>query len=171
MKFNLRMAFLIFVSACLLRVTTQAQRTATGVASVVNGFVISVSVTDPGSGYTSPPLVAFSGGGGEGARASATIANGAVSFITVTDAGSGYTSPPTVILTPVSTSDFTTGLIAYYPFNGDANDASPNGNNGIVQNAALTTDRFGATNKAYRFNGINSVITATNRNYLSFPNG
>ncbi|MCK4447097.1 MAG: hypothetical protein KAW56_08445 [Candidatus Marinimicrobia bacterium] len=37
----------------------------------------------------------------------------------------------------------TTGLIAYYPFNGNANDESVNGNDGTVVGATLTTDRFG----------------------------
>jgi len=35
------------------------------------------------------------------------------------------------------------GLVAYYPFNGNANDESGNGNNGTVNGATLTTDRFG----------------------------
>lgn len=35
------------------------------------------------------------------------------------------------------------GLIAHYPFNGNANDESGNDNNGIVSGATLTTDRFG----------------------------
>ncbi|MGD8780851.1 MAG: hypothetical protein PVH88_18035 [Ignavibacteria bacterium] len=50
------------------------------------------------------------------------------------------------------------GLIAYYPFNGNANDESGNGKNGIVLGAALTTDRFGSTNKAYTFDGVNDAI-------------
>jgi hypothetical protein len=32
------------------------------------------------------------------------------------------------------------GLVAYYPFNGNANDESGNGNNGTVNGAALTID-------------------------------
>ena len=51
------------------------------------------------------------------------------------------------------------GLVAYYPFNGNANDASGNGNNGTVNGAVLTTDRLGASNAAYSFNGSNSSIT------------
>lgn len=50
------------------------------------------------------------------------------------------------------------GLVGWWPFNGNANDNSGNGNNGIVENAALTTDRFGNPNAAYNFNGINSRI-------------
>ena len=33
-----------------------------------------------------------------------------------------------------------------------------NGNNGIVYNAMLTTDRFGNPNSAYAFNGSNAYI-------------
>jgi Concanavalin A-like lectin/glucanases superfamily/Secretion system C-terminal sorting domain len=49
-------------------------------------------------------------------------------------------------------------LVAYYPFNGNANDATTNGNNGTVNGATLTTDRFGNANSAYLFNGINNDI-------------
>ena len=45
----------------------------------------------------------------------------------------------------------TNGLVAYYPFNGNANDGSGNGNNGTVYGATLATDRFGFTNSAYSF--------------------
>jgi hypothetical protein len=33
--------------------------------------------------------------------------------------------------------DLTTGLVAYYPFNGNANDASGNGNNGTVNGSVV----------------------------------
>jgi len=46
------------------------------------------------------------------------------------------------------------GLVAFYPFNGNANDESGNLNNGTVNGATLTTDRFGNGNSAYNFNGI-----------------
>jgi Concanavalin A-like lectin/glucanases superfamily/Secretion system C-terminal sorting domain len=49
--------------------------------------------------------------------------------------------------------DLVSGLIAYYPFNGNANDESGNANNGTVSGATLTTDRFGHANSAYSFNG------------------
>jgi surface protein len=49
-------------------------------------------------------------------------------------------------------------LIAYYPFNGDANDASQNGNNGTVIGAELSEDRFGTQEAAYEFRGSNSYI-------------
>ncbi len=52
----------------------------------------------------------------------------------------------------------TNGLVAYYPFIGNANDASGNGNNGTVNGATLTTDRFGSANKAYNFDGSSSYV-------------
>ena len=42
-----------------------------------------------------------------------------------------------------------TGLVAYYPFNGNANDASVNGNNGTVNGATLDVDRFGNQRTIY----------------------
>ena len=53
----------------------------------------------------------------------------------------------------------TNGLVAYYPFNGNANDESENGNNGEVHNATLTSDRFGNPSSAFYFNGSSSYIS------------
>ncbi len=50
-------------------------------------------------------------------------------------------------------------LVAWYPFNGNANDESGNGHNGTVNGAVLTTDRFGNPNHAYSFDGITANIT------------
>ncbi len=57
----------------------------------------------------------------------------------------------------------TNGLVAYYPFNGNANDESGSGNNGTVNGATLTTDRLGASNTAYSFNGNGQYIQAPNK--------
>ena len=58
--------------------------------------VADVSVANGGTGYLEVPGVAFSGGGGSSAAATATIAGGAVTAITVTNTGTAYTSVPTV---------------------------------------------------------------------------
>jgi formylglycine-generating enzyme required for sulfatase activity len=50
------------------------------------------------------------------------------------------------------------GLVAYYPFNGNANDESGNANRGTVKGAKLATDRFGNQSRAYEFDGVNSSI-------------
>jgi hypothetical protein len=52
----------------------------------------------------------------------------------------------------------TDGLVGWWPFNGNANDESGNGNNGTVNGATLVVDRFGNESKAYNFNGTNSDI-------------
>lgn len=54
------------------------------------------TITAGGSGYTSPPTVAFSGGGGSGAAATAIEDAGVVTSITITNRGTGYTSAPTI---------------------------------------------------------------------------
>jgi hypothetical protein len=53
---------------------------------------------------------------------------------------------------------FASGLVAYYPFNGNANDESVYSNHGTVNGATLTTDRFGSANQAYQFDGVNDYI-------------
>jgi hypothetical protein len=62
------------------------------------------------------------------------------------------------------------GLVAYYPFNGNANDESGNGYNGVVMGATLTADRNGNSNNAYYFDG-NAQYIETNSNLpiSSFP--
>ncbi len=58
--------------------------------------------------------------------------------------------------------------VASYPFNGNANDASGNGNNGVLtgatSNPVLTADRFGNPNSAYEFGGY------FNKNWIRVPN-
>jgi uncharacterized delta-60 repeat protein len=49
------------------------------------------------------------------------------------------------------------GIVAYYPFNGDANDLSGNGFNGLVNGANLSSDRFGNGAKAYRFTSPQNI--------------
>jgi hypothetical protein len=56
----------------------------------------------------------------------------------------------------------TDGLVGYWPFNGNANDESGNANNGVVNGATLTTDRFGNTNKSFSFNGTSDFINLGN---------
>lgn len=44
------------------------------------------------------------------------------------------------------------GLIAWYPFNGNANDESGNNNNGVVNGAVLSNDRYNNPNSSFLFN-------------------
>jgi len=52
----------------------------------------------------------------------------------------------------------TEGLVAWYPFNGNANDESGNGYDGATQNVEPTLDRFGNENAAYEFDGESSYV-------------
>jgi hypothetical protein len=60
----------------------------------------------------------------------------------------------------------TNGLVGWWPFNGNANDESGNGNNGTVNGATLTADRFGDLDKAYYFDG-NDFIQVPNTSSIS----
>jgi hypothetical protein len=56
----------------------------------------------------------------------------------------------------------TNGLVGWWPFNGNANDESGNGNNGAVNGATLTSDRYGNAGSAFEFNGTNNWIEIGN---------
>lgn len=66
--------------------------------------------------------------------------------------------------------DLNRGLVAYYPFNGNANDASGNNNNPIFNNSSLTTDYFGVANSASLFNGLDNFIQIPHSSRLNFSN-
>jgi trimeric autotransporter adhesin len=57
------------------------------------------------------------------------------------------------------------GLVAYYPFNGNASDQISNSNYGTVNGASPGTDRFGFPNSAYYFDGVNNMITGKTYNW------
>lgn len=62
-----------------------------------------------------------------------------------------------------------TGIpVAYYPFNGDASDASGFGHHGVVRGAQLAQDRFGNANSAYVFDGDDDFIRVRNTYTLNF---
>lgn len=62
--------------------------------------VLTVAVTNGGTGYTTAPTVVFTPvSGGSGAAAVATVVSGVVTAVTVTDSGSGYAAAPTVSFT------------------------------------------------------------------------
>ncbi|WP_205509873.1 LamG domain-containing protein [Longitalea arenae] len=64
--------------------------------------------------------------------------------------------------------DLTKGLLAYYPFNGNFNDESGNGNNATAKNGAfLTTDMVGKASKAAGFDGINDYLIVPGNSKLN----
>lgn len=161
-RHSLLVGWLLLAVLFTTATTALAQRTATAVPTVVNGFVVSITLTDGGSGYSAAPTVTITGGNGSGATATATILNGAVNQVIVGNAGSGYTGAPVVSIAapPSPKPPFSDGLVAYWPFNGDATDATGNGHNGTVAGATLASDRFGSAGKAYQFGQNSAAITA-----------
>ena len=59
-------------------------------------FVERVDVYSGGGGYTQPPTLSFTGGGGSGATAVAILDGGVISAVEVTSGGSLYRSTPTI---------------------------------------------------------------------------
>ena len=60
----------------------------------------------------------------------------------------------------------TNGLVGYWPFNGNANDESGNGNNLIISGPKLSFDRKGNSNSSYYFNGIDNYLYTSS---IGFP--
>ncbi len=71
-------------------------------------------------------------------------------------------SAPMVLFSQLPSYLPTNGLVGYWPFNGNANDESGNGNHGTVFGASLTPDRHGNINQAFNFNGLDNRIAIGN---------
>jgi hypothetical protein len=84
---------------------------------------------------------------------------------------SGINSTATPSACPTLPSNLQSGLVGYWPFCGNANDASGNGNNGTVNGATLTTDRFGNANSAFSLSGTSNSILVNDSPSLDFPQG
>ena len=69
------------------------------VVQLFNTSILSnIKVSDPGSGYTTAPIVEITGGGGSGAEAIAIVKNNRLQEIVIKNPGSGYSSQPIVAL-------------------------------------------------------------------------
>ncbi|MDP1728355.1 MAG: LamG-like jellyroll fold domain-containing protein [Bacteroidota bacterium] len=76
---------------------------------------------------------------------------------------------PNCCLTCTTPYELNQGVVACYPFTGNARDESGNGNNASIINANPSVDRFGTPNRAYQFNGFNSYIEIPNSVSLQSP--
>ncbi|MFC1577623.1 LamG-like jellyroll fold domain-containing protein [Thermodesulfobacteriota bacterium] len=65
------------------------------------------------------------------------------------------------LFTFTSFADINDGMMAYYPFDGNANDASGNGHHGLVYGAELFTGLDGQLNSAYFFDGDDYIYFPT----------
>ncbi len=59
------------------------------------------------------------------------------------------------------------GLVACYPFTGNANDGSGNGHHGTVTTSTLTADRFVSVNSAYVFDGTSGHVLVPADSFLN----
>ena len=73
-------------------------------------------------------------------------------FRSVLEAGLKELSPDEIF--PYEIKKLSSGLVAYYPINGNANDESGNNLHGSAYQASLTTDINGIPDKAFLFNGL-----------------
>lgn len=77
-----------------------------------DGSLDAVTIGAGGTGYTTAPTVAFTGGGGTGAAGTATVSGGAVTGVNITNPGTGYTSAPTVAFTGSGTGATASAAVA-----------------------------------------------------------
>jgi len=91
--------------------------------------------------------------------------------VVVTGYGGSITSSVASLSISNVNSGIWQGLVAYYPFNGNANDSSPFGNNGVVSNASLSANQFGSSSGCYSFTpSLHSQISITPTNFPSGTN-
>lgn len=135
--------------------------------------IAGASVTITGTGFSataSENEVTFNG-------VAATVTNATATALTVTvpsTAATGKISVTAYAHTVQSADAFETlidiprnGLVAFYPFSGDAKDATANHLDGTAMNGpVLTTDRFNQDHHAYSFDGVDDFITMGNPSLL-----
>ena len=78
--------------------------------------------------------------------------------VIIRDSGGSVTSTAASLSISNVNSALWQGLVAYYPFNGNANDVMGTNNGVAYGGVALATDRFGSNNSAYIFNGIDGYM-------------
>ena len=105
-------------------------------------------------------------GGGEffnGSIDDVRIYNRALSSSEINQMATSYDSQINLNSSPTANTsggNINQGLVGYWPFAGNAKDATPYSNNGTITGATLTSDRKGQTNSAYSFNGTGIITYA-----------
>jgi hypothetical protein len=134
---------------------------------VLCGNSTTLAANTPNQGSGSWTVVTGSGGsfsnpGASGPGATFTGTLGTTYTLRWTVTGPCGTAQDDVVIILGLPAAFYSNLEAYYPFCGNANDANGNAaRNGSVIGASLTTDRFGASAKAYSFNGSSNQIATS----------
>lgn len=82
-----------------LKVKLKTGTQAVASATVQTSFVVGFTKISGGSGYTNPPQVEITGGGGSGATATANVSGGSVTSLNLVTSGTGYIDGPTTDVT------------------------------------------------------------------------
>jgi hypothetical protein len=132
--------------------------------------VTTITLTNGGSGYTTPSVI-FTGGGGSGASANVQVSNGVIYNITILNGGSGYTSAPTITFSDPNPSHqgatATTTTDSTWTWTATANFITPNLLNPQLTTSTWTfnlwTNRTAGTSTSIRYGNstYNSNITGT----------
>ncbi len=143
-------------------------KSANAIETYVNGALVqSTPYTNGDINYSGQYLRLGNWGGGgrswNGIMDDVKIYSGALSDAEIL---AKYTEENTTAYAPCISS--TNSLVASYTFCGNANDSSPNANNGTINGATLTTDRFGNANSAYSFDGLDDYISVQDNNIFHF---
>lgn len=157
--------------------TDQTCTPGAGASGMVGGAAVTVPITCVTNQYKVRGTVAGVAGtiGLHNGSDDITSGNGAFEFPTKVTAGGSYAVSVTTALSgctitngsgtvsggdAVVTIACSSPMVYHFPFDGNANDTSGNGNNGVVNNATLVADRHGTANSAYSFNGTTAWIEA-----------
>jgi hypothetical protein len=134
-----------------------------------NQLVLSANDAPAGAVF-SPALyqVAYSGNYFSGKLDDFRIYNRAITATEIANLYNSYDSQINLNSSPtnaISTGDINSGLVGYWPLNGNAKDATPYSNDGTLVNApTLVTDRKGRANSAYSFNGTTQRVNFSGTN-------
>lgn len=162
------------VASCATAIVLSSGMALPCLAAIVNVAVAFIPDDDPALEASSAALGAFASSlgciSGEPFSCASWIADGASAVVGLGEVYmAGHQNQIEEAKTElVGKIDLENGLLAYYPFNSNANDESGNNYDGSVQRATLTTDKNGNSNKAFHFDGSTANIkTGINLKSLS----
>ncbi len=136
-------------------VTTQPSCTvSTGTITITAPAGAGITYSTDGVAYTNTTGV-FSGMASGNYNLTAKNSSGCISGITTVTVNAQPMSPN---ISQIPTS----GLIANYKFNGNANDETGNNNGTLLNGPTPITDRFNISNAAYNFDGTSQYISTAN---------
>ena len=93
-----------------------------------------------------------------------------ISLVTLLLLSTGSLFGRTLTVDSKTESDLTSGLVAWYPLDGNASDMSGKSRNGTIYGATETLDRHGKRNSAYSFDGKDDYIKINHDNaFNSLP--